>query len=160
MLSPNATNTLFTFDSTRLMRHITPQDDKAMVDFIINEYGSALRYALGYYNSDIRSNMRMHYDDICLSATMAMDDQYRDGEAYKLMSFFKGTVDDDGTVHSKRARYGELVDLCIDTFNGEIAAYLRSIQLDQARKIYTVKVVGYENRTLKVLVSTDGPIIP
>lgn len=124
-----------------------------MVKFIVYAYGPALQYALNYYEANIGFNMKLHYDDAYFQAASNEDGTDVD-------SFARHTIDNHGEVQSKKARYDELVDLCIETFNGEIAAYLRSIKLDQAKKIYTVKVVGYENRTLKILLATDSPIIP
>lgn len=163
-LSGKGTHTLLTFDSTRLLRHLTPNDDRTMVDYVVQEYGPALQNALRYYTDrviDLSYHMRAHFNDAYYTAAI-------DEEAFnnlhdvnsKTPSFFRRTVSESGLIVAKKARYDELVELCIDTFNGEIAAYLRGIQLSQARQIYTVRVVGYENRILKLLVCTDGPIIP
>lgn len=73
--------------------------------------------------------------------------------------FRRRTIDDDGNVLSTKGRYDELVDACVTHFNSQIIAVLRGIQ-QQTRRIYTVDVVGYENRTLKILLKTDGAIQP
>lgn len=156
------THTLMTFDSTRILRHIVPSDDKGMVDFIITNYGHALQEALRYFDADINNHMRMAYTDLYYTA--AVDEEAynstSDIDAGKQPAWFRRTVSESGIILAKKARYDELVELCIDTFNGEIAAYIRSIQMAQSRQIYTVRVLGYENRTLKLLIGTDAPIIP
>lgn len=131
-----------------------------MVDYVVRQYGPALHNALRFYNSDIANNMRMHYNDAYYTAAV-------DEAAYNNLDdtpgapqFFRRTVSESGMIIAKKARYDELVELCIETFNGEIAAYLRSIQMNQVRQIYTVRVVGYENRTLKLVLGVDAPIIP
>lgn len=159
-LSVPMTHTLLTFDSTRLVRHITINDNNEMVDFIITQYGPALHNALRYFNSSITAHMKQYYDDIYYTATVDENEYNLNHDSPNMPKFFRGTVSESGDIIAKKERYDELVDLCIDTFNGEIAAYLRSIVIDQARQIYTVRVVGYENRTLKLIISTDAPIIP
>lgn len=153
-------NVLLTFDSTRLLRHISPNDDKAMVDYVVLRYGDALNSAMRYYNADIATNMKMYYEDAYYTAAVDEDEYNNNHAGSKQPSFFRRTVSESGLIIAKKARYDELVELCIDTFNSEIAAYLRSIQLDQARQIFTVRVLGYENRILKLLVTTDLPFIP
>lgn len=153
-------NTLLTFDATRFDRHISKQDDKAMVDYIVREYGPALNHAVKYFGCNIAESMRHHYNDAYFNAATD-EDAYNNLDGHtEAHTFVRRTITDDGEVVSKKARYDELVDLCIESFNEEIAAYLRSIQLDQVRQIYTVQVLGYENRLLRVLLTTDRPIIP
>lgn len=145
-------NTLLTFDATRFDRHISKQDDKAMVDYIIKEYGPALQYALRYSENNLEASMMAHYEDAYLNAILNTDDN-------DTRKFIKRTVDEDGSVSSNKARYDELVELVICVFNGEVGAVLRGIQTGP-QKIYTVQVLGYENRLLRVLLTTDRPIIP
>lgn len=154
------THVLLTFDSTQLLRHISPNDDMDMVDYVVRHYGNALQLALSHYNDNVSGNMRSFYDEAYYTA--AVDEEaYNNGhEGSNRPKFLRRTVSESGIIIAKKARYDELVDLCIDTFNHEIAAYLRSIQMDQARQIYTVRVVGYKNRILQLLVGTDAPIIP
>lgn len=155
-----ATHVLLTFDSTRLLRHISPHDDKGMVDYVVRQYGPALQNALRFYNSDIANNMRMHYNDAYYTAAVDEAAYNSIEDLPETPKFFRRTVSESGIIVAKKARYDELVELCIDTFNNEIAAYLRSIQMEQTRQIYTVRVVGYENRTLKLVLGVDAPIIP
>lgn len=154
------THVLLTFDSTRLLRHISPNDNKDMVDYVVNLYGPALQSALRYYNADLMGHMRMTYQDAYYTAAVDEEAYNNNHDGDNCPTFFRRTVSESGHIVSKKARYDELVELCLDTFNGEIAAYLRSIQMDQTRQIYTVRVVGYKNRILQLLVGTDAPIIP
>lgn len=152
-------NTLLTFDATRFNRHLSPNDDHSMVDYIVQEYGPALQYAIRYYEGNLGSLIRAHYDEAYLAAVLNRTDHVDDEDCHSPRKFIKRTVSEDGTVVSTKARYDELVELVIDTFNVEIGAVLRKVQF-QARKINTVQVLGYENRLLRVLLSTDAPIIP
>ena len=130
-----------------------------MVDFIVEEYGLALQYAIRYYEGNLASLIRAHYDDAYLSAVLNMTDNVHDFDCHDPRKFIKRTVTEDGQVISTKARFDELVELVIDTFNIEVGALLRRVQF-QALKINTVQVLGYENRLLRVLLSTDAPIIP
>lgn len=163
-LSGKGTHTLLMFDSTRLLRHLSPNDDRGMVDYVVGEYGPALQNALRFYTeqvADLSFHMRAHFNDAYYAAAVDEAAYYSTEDTpSNTPTFFRRTVSEAGVIESKKARYDELVELCIDTFNGEIAAYLRSLQFAQAKQIYTVRVLGYENRILKLLVCTDGPIIP
>jgi hypothetical protein len=152
-------NTLLTFDATRFNRHLSPNDDRKMVDYIVQEYGSALQYAIRYYEGNLPSLTRAYYDEAYLSAVLNQTDHVEDLDCHDPRKFISRVMNDDGTVISTKARYDELVELIIDAFNEEIGVVLRRIQF-QARKINTVQVLGYENRVLRVLLSTDAPIIP
>lgn len=152
MSSGQPMNTLLTFDATRFNRHIAKGDDRNMVDFIVTNYGPALESAIRYYNDNLRTQMQMYYQDAYLGTIIRSD-------THDERTFKRNVIDDEGEVVSSKARYDELVELVIDTFNGEVGAVLRSIQF-QARKIYTVQVLGYENRLLRILLKTDAPIIP
>lgn len=156
-------NTLLTFDATKLLRHISPNDDKRMVDYVIRNYGPALQHALQYYHEshkDMAGLMHFYYNDAYYTAAVDEAEYNSVDSNPDVPSFFRRTVTESGMVIAKKARYDELVEACIECFNHEIAAYVRGIQMSQVRQIYTVRVVGYENRILKVLVSTDGPINP
>lgn len=130
-----------------------------MVDYIVQEYGSALQYAIRYYEGNLPSLTRAYYDEAYLSAVLNQTDHVEDLDCHDPRKFISRVINDDGTVISTKARYDELVELIIDAFNEEIGVVLRRIQF-QARKINTVQVLGYENRVLRVLLSTDAPIIP
>lgn len=152
-------NTLLTFDATRFNRHLSPNDDHSMVDYIVEEYGPALQYAIRYYDGNLSSLTRAHYDEAYLAAVLNKTDNVHDLDCHDVRKFIKRTVTEDGTVVSTKARYDELVELIIDAFNDEVGVVLRRVQF-QARKINTVQVLGYENRLLRVLLGTDAPIIP
>lgn len=152
-------NTLLTFDSTPFIKHIVPSDDSSMVDYIIREYGPALEAAIATYNNeDFSFHIRTYYQDAYFKAILVSGNSFdEDYDSSKV--FRKRVVDEEGNVSSTKGRYDELVDICTETFNQQCIAVLRGIQM-QSRKIYTVEVVGYENRTLKILLKTDGEIIP
>ena len=152
-------NTLLTFDATRFNRHLSPNDDHTMVDYIVEEYGLALQYAIRFYDGNLASLIRAHYDEAYLAAVLNKTDNIHDLDCHDPRKFIRRTVNEDGTIVSTKARYDELVELVIDTFNEEVGALLRRVQL-QALKINTVQVLGYENRLLRVLLGTDAPIIP
>lgn len=152
-------NTLLTFDATRFNRHVSPNDDHCMVDFIVEEYGAALQYAIRYYEGNLACLIKSHYDEAYLYAVLNKTDNIHDLDCHDVRKFIKRTVTEDGVVLSTKARYDELVDLVIDAFNDEIGVVLRRVQM-QSRRINTVQVLGYENRLLRVLLGTDAPIIP
>lgn len=152
-------NTLLTFDATRFTRHVTATDDHAMVQFIIEQYGPALASALSIYSDNIHMRMQMHYQDAYFYGSVDLDAHLALEDTGARRRFRKRVVNEDGTVNSSKERYDELVHLCLDAFNPEVAAVLRAIQL-QAKKIYTVKVLGYENRLLRILLTTDQAYIP
>lgn len=127
-----------------------------MVDYIIREYGPALQHAISFYSDDADFRIRGHYQDAYFKAILATGNPLDEVET---RLFRKRVIDEEGNVHSTKGRYDELVDACITHFNSQIIAVLRGIAL-QPRKIYTVDVVGYENRTLKILLKTDGVIQP
>lgn len=149
-------NILLTFDSTPFTRHLTSNDDRNMIDYIIKEYGPALEYAISIFNGDADFHIRGHYQDAYFKSVLMSGNAFDESDA-KL--FRRRVVDEDGNIQSTKGRYDELVDACVTHFNSQIVAVLRGIQL-QARRIYTVDVVGYENRTLKILLKTDGAIQP
>lgn len=150
-------NTLLTFDATRFSRHISPRDDATMVDYIVRQYGSALQFALRYFEGELSFLMKSFYDEAYLAAVLSEGNPLPSQDTDDIRKFIKRTVTEDGTVVSTKARYNELVELITETFNTEVGAVLRSIQ-SQPQKIYTVTVLGYENRLLRVLLSTEGPI--
>lgn len=160
MSLPERTTTLLIFDATRLHHHISSEDDPDLVDLVVEEYGNALQHALSYFSAPINSFMKMHYNDVYY--TNAIDEAEFNNleDRSKRIGFFNRTVDDDGNIVSKKARFDELVDVCIETFNAEIAAYLRGIQLNQGLKIFTIQTLGYENKILRILVTTNAEIIP
>lgn len=149
-------NILLTFDSTPFTQHLTSNDDRNMIDYIVREYGPALQNAISLFNGSSDFHIRTHYQDAYFRAILMSGNAFDDGDT-KL--FRRRTVDDDGNVLSTKGRYDELVDACVTHFNSQIIAVLRGIQ-QQTRRIYTVDVVGYENRTLKILLKTDGAIQP
>ncbi|ABY62911.1 hypothetical protein ST201phi2-1p078 [Pseudomonas phage 201phi2-1] len=152
-------NTLLTFDSTPFTKHLVKADDRNMIDYIIREYGPALQYALSMFNGDAEFNIRAHYQDAYFKAILMTGNDFHSDSANQTKLFRRRLVDEDGNVHSTKGRYDELVDACILHFNSQIMAVLRGVQ-EQARQIYTVDVVGYENRTLKIILKTDGAIQP
>jgi len=152
-------NTLLTFDSTPFTKHLVKADDRNMIDYIIREYGAALQYALSLFNSDADFSIRSYYQEAYFKAILMTGNDFHSDPSNQAKLFRRRLVDEDGNVHSTKGRYDELVDACITNFNGQIMAVLRGIQ-EQARRIYTVDVVGYENRTLKILLKTDGAIQP
>lgn len=147
---------LLTFDSTQFTQHITNTDDRNMVDYIVKEYGPALAEAISFHSDDTLMRIQMYYQDAYFRAIMASGNHFED-DCNK--AFRRRTVDDDGNVQSTKARYDELVDTIVHCFNNQCIAVLRGIQY-QARQIYTVDVLGYENRALKIVLKTDGAIQP
>lgn len=139
-------NTLMVFDSSVFIKHLTTEDSSTLVDFIVKSYGPAMQNAIRYFEGDLETLMRQYYDELYLSAVLSED--------FDKLSLLNRVIDDEGVITNKRARYNELVEIIISTFNGEIGAVLRAIQL-QAKKIYTVRTLGYENRCLKLLLNTD-----
>ncbi len=147
---------LLTFDSTPFTQHLTSNDDKNMIDYIIREYGPALQSSISLYNGDDEMNIRTHYQDAYFRAVLSTGNAMLEGTS---APFRKRVIDEDGNVETTKGRYDELVDVCINHFNSQVVAVLRGIKM-QARRIYTVDVVGYENKTLKILLNTDGRIQP
>lgn len=150
-------NILLTFDSTAFLRHITKADDRQMVDFIIRQYGPALQAGISRYAEGSGFRIQTHYQDAYFQTVLEDGNAMLSSDTKR--SWRKRVVDDEGNVHSTKARYDELVEIVTECFNSQIVAVLRGIQM-QARKIYTVDVVGYENRTLKLILKTDGAIQP
>lgn len=151
-------NILLTFDSTPFTKHLTDTDDRNMIDFIIREYGPALQSGISMYGDEgIEWRIAAHYQDAYFRTVLQSGNHFIDESNPKL--FRRRVVDDEGNVITTKGRYDELVEVCVENFNSQVVAVLRGIQY-QARRIFTVDVVGYENRTLKVLLKTDGAIQP
>lgn len=148
---------LLTFDSTPFLNHLTTEDDRQMVGFIIGEYGPALQSGISRFSDNTNYHIQTHYHDAYFK-TVLEDGNAMLGDSIS-RSWRKRVVDEDGNVYSTKARYDELVEIVTECFNSQIIAVLRGIQY-QAKRIYTVDVVGYENRTLKLVLKTDGAIQP
>jgi hypothetical protein len=128
-----------------------------MVEFIIREYGPALQAGISRFGENETFRVQTHYHDAYFKTVLSDGNAMLDENHIK--SWRKRVVDDEGNVQSAKARYDELVDICVELFNQQCIAVLRGIQC-QAKRIYTVDVVGYENRTLKVLLNIDGEFQP
>lgn len=150
-------NILLTFDSTPFIKHLTKGDDLKMVEFIIMQYGAALQSEIAMFNEGHGSHIQAHYQEAYFQVVLDDNNAMFDEQARR--SWRKRVVDDEGNITSTKARYDELVDVVCECFNSQIVAVLRGIQ-QQSRRIYTVDVVGYENRTLKLILKTDGAIQP
>lgn len=151
-------NVLLTFDAAPFTIHLNNEDDRNMIEFIIGEYGNALRTAIKTFGDEgIEGRIHMHYQEAYFNLVLHTGNGYVETE--RRASFRRRTIDDTGNVTSTKGRYDELVEACVSNFNGQIVAVLRGIQY-QARQIYTVDVVGYDKNTLKILLKTDGAYIP